>query len=160
QRPTERRRAMMRGRPWQWLVVFVAIVTAGALGTTAASARPAASAASPGPSTAKSQACIKGNLLCTEVEDYEHAFNDVYVGHDEPSALYYSNVPGAGNRNQWQVTLPKAPPPSVKPGRSWSFQLTPTFWFGMALCDTQSYPQQVSTCTPDSDANIAPLAQH
>jgi len=151
---------MLRGRPWQWLVIIIAIVTAGALGTTAASARPAASAASPGPSTAKSQACIRGNLLCTEVEDYEHAFNDVYVGHDEPSVLYYSNVPGAGNRNQWQVTLPKDPPPSVKPGRSWSFQLTPTFWFGMALCDTQSFPQQVSTCTPDSDANITPLAQH
>ena len=49
---------------------------------------------------------------------------------------YYSNVPGAGNRNQWQVTLPKDPPPSVKPGRSWSFQLTPAFWFGMAMCDT------------------------
>ena len=24
----------------------------------------------------------------------------------------------------------------------------------MALCDTQSYPEQVSTCTPDSDSNI------
>ena len=84
-----------------------------------------------------------------------------YVGHDEPSVLYYSNVPGAGNHNQWQVTLPKDPPPSVKPGRSWSFQLTPAFWFGMAMCDTQSYPQQVSTCAPDSDSNItASLAKH
>ena len=55
------------------------------------------------------------------MQDYYHAFGDVYVGHDEPSVLYYSNVPGAGNRNQWQVTLPKDPPPSVKPGRSWSF---------------------------------------
>jgi hypothetical protein len=97
--------------------------------------------------------------MCTEVQDYYHAF-DTYVGHDEPSVLYYSNVPGAGNRNQWQLTLPTDPPPSVKPGRSWSFQLTPAFWFGMAMCDTQSYPQQVSTCTPDSDSNITPLAQH
>jgi hypothetical protein len=48
----------------------------------------------------------------------------------------------------------------VVPGRSWSFQLTPAFWFGMAMCDTQSYPQVVSTCTPDSDSNITPLAQH
>ena len=83
-----------------------------------------------------------------------------YVGHDEPSVLYYSNVPGAGNRNQWQVTLPKDPPPSVKPGRSWSFQLTPAFWFGMAMCDTASYPEQVSTCAPDSDSNITTLAKH
>src|SRR5207244_1127547 len=26
--------------------------------------------------------------------------------------------------------------------------------------DTESYPEQVSTCTPDSDSNITPLAQH
>jgi len=148
---------MTRGRLRQWLVLIVAIVTAGVLGTTSASARPVASAAS---SPAKAQACIKGNLLCAEVEDYEAAFGEKYVGHDEPSVLYYSNVPGAGNRNQWQVTLPKDPPPSVKPGRSWSFQLTPAFWFGMAMCDTQSYPEQVSTCTPDSDSNITPLAKH
>src|SRR5262249_26082704 len=32
--------------------------------------------------------------------------------------------------------------------------LHPTFWFGMAMCDTLSYPQTVSTCTPDSDSNI------
>ncbi len=97
--------------------------------------------------------------MCTEVEDYDHAFGGAYVGHDEPSVLYYSNVPGAGNHNQWQVTLPKDPPPSVKPGRSWSFQLTPAFWFGMAMCDTQSYPEQVSTCAPDSDANITLAGQ-
>ena len=151
---------MTRGRPWRWLVLSLAIVTGGALGATAANARPAAPAASYGPSTAKSQACVTGNLMCTEVQDYYHAFG-TYVGHDEPSVLYYSNVPGAGNHNQWQVTLPKDPPPSVKPGRSWSFQLTPAFWFGMAMCDTQSYPEQVSTCTPDSDSNItSSLAQH
>jgi hypothetical protein len=98
--------------------------------------------------------------MCTEVQDYYHAF-DTYVGHDEPSVLYYSNVAGAGNHDQWQLTLPKDPPPSVKPGRSWNFQLTPAFWFGMALCDTQSYPEQVSTCTPNSDSNItSSLAQH
>jgi hypothetical protein len=98
--------------------------------------------------------------MCTEVQDYYHAFAGKYVGHDEPSVLYYSNVPGAGNRNSWQVILPKDPPPQVVPGRSWSFQLTPAFWFGMAMCDTQSYPEVRSTCTPDSDSNITPLAQH
>jgi hypothetical protein len=98
--------------------------------------------------------------MCTEVQDYYHAFHGNYVGHDEPSVLYYSNVPGAGNRNSWQLTLPKDPPPAVAPGRSWSFQLTPAFWFGMAMCDTQSYPEVVSTCTPGSDSNITPLAQH
>jgi hypothetical protein len=149
---------MMRGRPWRWLVLSVAIATGGALGATAASAQPTGPTA--GISSAKSQACITGRVLCTEVQDYYHAYGGKYVGHDEPSVLYYSNVPGAGNSNSWQVTLPKDPPPSVKPGRSWSFQLTPAFWFGMAMCDTQSYPQVTNTCSPDSDSNITPLAQH
>src|SRR5207302_8109753 len=37
---------------------------------------------------------------------------------------------------------------------SFNFQLHPAFWFGMAMCDVQSYPEQVSTCAPDSDSNI------
>jgi hypothetical protein len=152
---------MKRGKPWQWLVLMIAVVTAGALGATAASARQAAPASnSNAPASAKSQACITGHLMCAEVEDYEHAFHDQYVGHDEPSVLYYSNVPGAGNRNSWQVTLPKDPPPTPVPGRSWTFQLNPAFWFGMAMCDTQSYPEVRSTCTPDSDSNITALARH
>ena len=150
----------MRGRPWRWLILSVAIVTGGALGATAASAGTAAPGETYPYSSAKSQACIKGPLMCTEVQDYYHAFGHVYVGHDEPSVLYYSNVPGAGNRNQWQLTLPTDPPPNVVFGRSWMFQLTPAFWFGMAMCDTQSYPEVTSTCTPDSDSNIKPLAQH
>jgi hypothetical protein len=149
---------MTRTRSWRWLVVGVAIVTGGVLGATAAAAQPAAPTA--GYSTAKSQACVTGHLLCTEVQDYYHVFGGKYVGHDEPSVLYYSNIPGAGNHNSWQVTLPKDPPPSVKPGRSWNFQLGPAFWFGMAMCDSQSYPEVTNTCTPDSDSNITPLAQH
>jgi hypothetical protein len=152
---------MTRRKPWRWLALSVAIVTAGALGGTAAGARAAAPAAGAAPVTAKAQACVKGHMMCTEVEDYESAFGDNnYVGHDEPSVLYYSNVPGAGNHNEWQVTLPKEPPPAVKPGRSWDFQLTPAFFFGMAMCDTQSYPEQVNTCAPDSDSNITAFASH
>jgi hypothetical protein len=98
--------------------------------------------------------------MCTEVQDNKAAFGYHYVGHDEPSVLYYSPKPGSGNSNQWTVTLPKEPPSSVIPGRSWDFQLSPAFWFGMAMCDSQSYPQVTSTCTPDSDSNITALAQH
>jgi hypothetical protein len=35
-----------------------------------------------------------------------------------------------------------------------NFELHPAFWFGMAMCDTFSYPEQSATCTPDSDTNI------
>jgi hypothetical protein len=52
-------------------------------------------------------------------------------------------------------------------GQSFNFQLHPAFWFGMAMCDTQSYPLQTSTCKPDSDSNIFdnqdaqhPMAKH
>ena len=38
--------------------------------------------------------------------------------------------------------------------KSYQQELNATFWFGLALCDTQSYPEQVSTCKPDSDSNI------
>ncbi len=100
--------------------------------------------------------CALRSTLCTEVAESEQVFGeDVYVGHDEPSTLFYSNSPGAGNRMLWQMTLPKDPAPTpLTAGKAFNFQLHPAFWFGMAMCDTQSYPEQLSTCTPDSDRNI------
>ena len=38
-------------------------------------------------------------------------------------------------------------------GGTWNFELRPTFWFGLTLCDTESAPEFTKTCTPDSDAN-------
>jgi hypothetical protein len=82
---------------------------------------------------------------------------------DEPSLLFYSAVPGSGNSNVYVLTLPADPPNLPRQdgtGGTFNFQLHPAFWFGMAMCDTQSYPNQLTTCTPDSDSNIAPLAKH
>ena len=93
---------------------------------------------------------------------------DYYIGHDEPSALFYSNRPGSGNSNVYQVTLPTDPkdqPSQDGSGTTWNFQLRPAFWFGMALCDDQSAPNPANTsvpsragpnvhCTPNSDTNI------
>ena len=101
--------------------------------------------------------CSTGRPTCTEVYDSEAVFGkNAYVGHDEPSTLFYSNVPGSGNRMRYQLTLPKDPSPSLAttPGVGYNFQLHPAFWFGMAMCDTQSFPEQVTGCTPDSDVNI------
>lgn len=77
-------------------------------------------------------------------------------GHDEPSVLFYSKKPGSGNQMRYEITLPSEPPPSnpTTPGKSYSFELYQAFWFGMVVCDTQSYPEQSSTCLPDSDKNI------
>jgi hypothetical protein len=102
--------------------------------------------------------CSQGRFLCTEVADSEKVFGEGnYVGHDEPSLLFYSNVAGSGNRMQYRGVIPKDPPSTPIPGkRSYNFMLAATFWYGMALCDTQSDPEQIGTCQPNSDSNIVP----
>ncbi|HEY6350574.1 MAG TPA: hypothetical protein VI636_14300 [Candidatus Angelobacter sp.] len=79
-----------------------------------------------------------------------------YIGHDEPAINFYSNVPGSGNSAVYLLTLPLDPPtlPVQDGGGTFNFQLHPTFWFGMNLCDTQSYPEFTNTCNPDTDDNI------
>lgn len=102
--------------------------------------------------------CVHGLLVSVAPANPEALFGEgVYVGHDEPAVLFYSNRPGSGNRAQYQLTLPTEPPTQPTQdgtGGTFTFQLQRTFWFGMALCATQSFPEQVSTCTPDSDSNI------
>jgi hypothetical protein len=94
--------------------------------------------------------------LCAEVANSADVFGSEYVGHDEPSLVPYSNVPGSGNHLTYSMTLPHDPSPTNPntPGKSYQFELNGAIWLGMALCGTQSYPEQLSTCTPDSDTNI------
>jgi hypothetical protein len=105
--------------------------------------------------------CANPGLLCAEVADPQAAFgSDQYVGHDEPADIFYSNLPGSGNHVQYQVQVPVEPSGSFSQTKGYDFALRPTFWFGMALCDTFSYPQQnTTTCTPDSDSNIVDPSQ-
>jgi hypothetical protein len=99
--------------------------------------------------------CANASAMCAEVSDSDNVFGH-YVGHDEPSTLFYSNQPGSGNRMSYNVVLPKDPSASNpnKVNKSYAFELSGADWFGMAMCDTQSYPEQVKTCPPDSDKNI------
>jgi hypothetical protein len=97
--------------------------------------------------------CAGGTQMCTEVDDPLAAFGH-YVGHDEPSVLFYSDVPGSGNHMQYNVTLPTEPAGAFSDTKAYSREDSPAFWFGMAMCDTQSYPESTRTCTPDSDSNI------
>jgi hypothetical protein len=102
--------------------------------------------------------CALGKTTCAEVFDTEAVFGqNAYVGHDEPANLFYSDHPGAGNNDTYLLRLPKDPP--TKPngtdtGGTFNFMLHPAFWFGMALCDTQSSPEFTNQCTPNTDANI------
>ena len=103
--------------------------------------------------------CASGKPVCTEVHDSELVFGeDNYVGHDEPALTFYDNHAGAGNNVGYALQLPKDPP--VLPnqqgtGGTFNFQLRPTFWLGMAMCDNQSAPEFThAACAADSDANI------
>ncbi len=144
-------------------ILFVAVMAAGALvagGTQVSNASGAPSASRVSSGKAASTSGIRGvdcsaqKSLCAEVADSDEVFGH-YVGHDEPSLLFDSTRPGSGNQMRYSGILPREPAPSNVPGqRSYDFQLYATIWFGMAMCDTQSYPNTVKACIPDSDANI------
>jgi len=102
-----------------------------------------------------SSLCGSFPFLCTDPVYLEGGPS--YVGHDEPAVLFYSTTPGAGNSFKGLITLPKdskTKPNQAETGGTWNFQLHPAFWFGMAMCDTQSAPETATPCTPDSDTNI------
>ncbi len=105
---------------------------------------------------AEPRSCADNSATCTETLD-PIGYEGQYTGHDEPSLLFYSNTPGAGNSQVYKLRLPTDPP--VQPNQlgtagTFNFQLHPAFWFGVAMCDTQSSPEYTNTCTPDSDSNI------
>src|ERR1700751_392062 len=87
------------------LMVVSGIAITGVVQTPQAHAAPAAA-----PHAAIN--CATGNLVCTEVADSDRVFGH-YVGHDEPSDLFYSTAPGSGNQMRYTLTLPKDPSPSA-----------------------------------------------
>ena len=98
--------------------------------------------------------CSSKRSLCVDAQHYPYG---KYVGHDEPSLEFKSNIKGSGNDMTYTMTLPRDPKTqpnaSGAGGTTWNFQLRPTFWFGMTLCDSQSAPEFTTNCTPDSDKN-------
>jgi hypothetical protein len=108
------------------------------------------------------QRTIKPTMVCTDPRSIENGAgarfedNEHYIGHDEPSTRFLSDVPGSANNVTWTETLPRDPgalPTVANPGSDvthW-FELSLAPWFGMALCDQYSYPQ--TACKPLSDRN-------
>jgi len=98
--------------------------------------------------------CESSNSLCV---DPNAGSAGPYVGHDEPSLEFKSGVPGSGNDMTYTITLPmdpkQQPNASGAGGTTWNFQLHPTFWFGLTLCDSQSAPEFTKICVADTDAN-------
>jgi hypothetical protein len=135
-----------------FLVLAAASLPAGATNSAAAAGR---APRAPGGSQGHNEpVCQSKNSLC--VDTYNNPQGE-YTGHDEPSLEFKSGIRGSGNDMTYIMTLPKDP--AVQPnasgagGTTWNFQLRPTFWFGMTLCDTESAPEFTKTCPADSDSN-------
>jgi hypothetical protein len=82
--------------------------------------------------------------------------NGYYIGHDEPTLQFYSTQPGSSSNITWVQTLPRdpaKPPTEHGPLKDVThfFELMPSLWFSMDLCDPRSYP--LLPCKPDSDTN-------
>ena len=60
------------------------------------------------PASSASKNCSENAFICTEVAE-SIGYAGQYTGHDEPSALFYSNKPGSGNHMRYNLTLPKEP---------------------------------------------------
>jgi hypothetical protein len=146
-----KRYALVAVTGMSFLSLAVASLPASAASHASSSARPGRAALE---SYQHKPYCSSGRSTCVDL--WRHAPGQ-YVGHDEPSVLFKSKVPGSGNNMTYTMTLPRDP--KVQPnatgkgGTTWSFQLRPTFWFGLTLCDTESAPEFTKTCKPDPDSN-------
>ena len=136
------------------LLSFLILAAASLPASAAIRADSSARAVSATSETYNEPLCQSGKSLCV---DTLHKPGGEYVGHDEPSLEFKSGLAGSGNNMTYTVTLPRDPKTqpnaSGKGGSTWNFQLRPTFWFGLTLCDTQSAPEFTNKCTPDSDSN-------
>jgi hypothetical protein len=79
--------------------------------------------------------------------------NDHYIGHDEPSVKFISHAAGSGNTMTYLMKLPRDPKkaPTANGSVTDYSELSIAPWFGLPMCDPNSYPQ--NPCTPDSDTN-------
>jgi hypothetical protein len=144
-------------RPFIGIVLFAvfALIVGGAPSASAQPARAQAAGAKAAYPSGYSLRpyCSSHSSLCADTYDT----NGYYVGHDEPSVEFKSGVPGSGNDMTYTLTLPtdprQQPNASGAGGSTWNFQLHPTFWFGLTLCDSESSPEFTKTCVADSDSN-------
>jgi hypothetical protein len=141
---------MLRTRVALAVGILVSGVVAAGPSTTSNAASTAGSAGAAEP------LCEQRPTLCPDPATRKD-YDGNYVGHDEPALEFYSSRPGSGNQSSWTLRLPREAPVQPKAdgsGGTWNFQRSVAFWFGMDLCESQSYPTPGHPCTPDSDANI------
>jgi hypothetical protein len=94
-----------------------------------------------------------GELYYGHLGRFRDPKTGAYVGHDEPSVKFISSQSGSGNTMTYSMQLPtdpaKAPTPSGSVATYGELSVAP--WFGLPICDSNSYPQ--NPCTPLSDSN-------
>jgi hypothetical protein len=99
---------------------------------------------------------LAGDLCTDPVKGKANRFvdNGWYVGHDEPSIKFISSTPGSGNTMTYLTKVAVDPRRSPTPSGSVTNygQLSVAPWFGLPICDSNSYPQ--NPCSPDSDTNV------
>jgi uncharacterized repeat protein (TIGR01451 family) len=97
------------------------------------------------------------DINCTEptkaiILDARQAGYPYYIGHAEPTTLFFSTAGASGHNMQWKFKLPATDPAPTQNGSSVaSFELYSTFWLGLALCDPNSNP--FGPCIATSDLN-------
>ena len=91
--------------------------------------------------------CSSHSSLCA---DPYNSPGGEYVGHDEPSLEFKSGHSGIGQRHDVHVDVAEGPEAATQRKRrrrpTWNFELRPTFWFGLTLCDSASAPEYTKTC--------------
>ena len=92
------------------------------------------------------------------IRGYRFEDNGHYIGHDEPSVKFISHAAGSGNTMTYFMKLPRDPKKAPTPNGSVTDynELSIAPWFGLAMCDPDSYPQ--NPCTPDSDTNSGSIS--
>ncbi len=87
---------------------WLSVAAVATIGAPLAIGSGAAAPASAGPSKHMAINCAQATAMCAEVVNSDEVFGH-YVGHDEPSLLFNSTTPGAGNHMRYNLTLPRDP---------------------------------------------------
>jgi hypothetical protein len=156
-----------RGLAWKLAIPVACLAVAGqlALSGTASATRTLASARSAtGSSKVNLGDCNATFLmsLCTDphgklydghLSRFRDPITGAYVGHDEPSVKFISSRPGTGNTFSYGMQLSRDPAraPTASGSVTHYGELSVAPWFGLPMCDPNSYP--LNPCTPLSDSN-------